>query len=237
MENFTVEKKAYELDGIAIGFIAKPSLGDVIIDKKILEAIIKIEPHCNIDIFCNNDKSYIYAKAFYIGSKNFNRILDSANISQQDISKYDLVLNTHGHAINLNFVNVDRLQNKSPALMQSIVKIEVYNRKYVYGRDFAARVLFNVARSYILGINRYTFMSYNGALPIYDNKVTINLLPEWQGEFEKLGLKKYITVGSNGGNFARFTVKEWPTRYFVEFISLLKSKMPEIQVVQSGGGG
>ena len=230
-------KKAYEFEGVAIGFFCPPALGDSIIAKKVFETLIQIEPNCKIDIFYFNEKAKLYAKAFYGGNKNLNLILDVNKFSGTDIKKYDLVLNASSHSVTLNFLDEKRIYQKSPELFQSILKIDEYNKKFIYNKDLEGVVLFQMARSRILKTNRYTCLACGGALPIYDNKVTINLLPEWQGEFDKLGLKKYITVGSNGGNFARHLVKEWPTRYWVEFISLMKSKMPDIQVVQSGGGG
>ncbi len=232
MENAITEKPAYEFDGISIGYSFYPALGDSIIAKKVFEAIAQVEPNCRIDILCRDDKSRVYAKAFYSGHKNLNQILNASNVN---LKNYDLVLN-FSWDIFLNSVS-ERLQRLSPALFQSIVKIDMYNKKYIYNRDAASRFLFNMARSRILKTNCYTILACDGALPIYDNKVEIKLSPEWKGEFEKLGLKKYITIGSNDINHTRHLVKQWPTRYYVEFISLLKSKMPDITVVQTGGNG
>ena len=227
---------AYELDGISVAFMCPPALGDSIIAKKIFEAIVRVEKNCHIDIFYNGDNSKSYIEAFYSGSKNLNGILSASEIDNKNFQKYDLVLNTGAHAIIINFANLERLQKFSPELFQSVLKIDAYNKKYIYTKDYAGVVLFQMARSRILGTNRFTCLSCEGALPIYDNHVEINLSPEWEIEFKKLGLKKYITVGSNGGAFGRHKVKEWPTRYYKEFISLLKNKMPNIEVIQTGGG-
>lgn len=237
MENVTANKRAYELGGIAIGFLGIPNLGDAIINKKVIEALAILEPNCNIDIICEHARSKIYAKAFYSDMKNFNSIVEVTPNFNQELPKYDLVLYVQCFDIKIFYVNVERLSKLSPALFQSMRQVDIYNKRYMNGKDFGSKALFLMARSRILKTNRYTSLACGGALPIYDNKVTINLLPEWQGEFEKLGLKKYITIGSNGGKFGRHGVKSWPTRYWVEFISLLKSKMPEITVVQSGGNG
>ena len=119
-----------------------------------------------------------------------------------------MALNADGHMVLVMFVNVDRLQKLSPELVWSIFKIDAYNKKYMYGKDFGGRVLFNVARARILKTNRYTCLACDGALPIYDNRVEINLSPDWKNKFENLNLKKYITVGSNGGNLNRHTIKD-----------------------------
>ena len=234
METFTLVKKAYDFDGLSIGFICPPAIGDSIISKKVFEAVIQVEPNCTIDIFCADKKAEVFAKAFYSGNKNLNVITD---YNQEEFSKYDLVLHASSFSVIIFAVNQKRLQKLSPALFLAVAKIDVYNKNFIYKKDFAGRVLFQMARSRILKTDRYTSLSCDGALPIYDNKVTINLLPEWQKEFDKLKLKKYITVGSNGGTLNRHWIKEWPTKYYVEFIALLKSKMPEITVVQTGGNG
>lgn len=234
MESFTLIKKAYDFDGLSIGFICPPSMGDSIISKKVFEAIIQVEPNCTIDILCEIETAKVFAKAFYGGNKNLNVITD---YNQDEFSKYDLVLHTSSFSVLIFSVNQERLQKLSPALFLAVAKIDIFNKNFIYRKDFAGRVLFQMARSRILKTNRYTSLACDGALPISDNKVEINLLPEWQGEFDKLKLKKYITIGSNGGKFGRHIIKEWSTRYWIEFISLMKSKMPEIKVVQSGGGG
>ena len=227
-------KPAFELDGVSVAFVIPAAMGDAIIAKKVFEAVVTIEKNCNIDLFCANDRAVTNAEAFYCDCENFNCFIDD-EFFNQNIKKYDLAINAVGHVIELLFVNVERLKFKSPALLTSVIKIDAYNRKYIYKKDFEGRGLFNMARARILGTNRFTILSCDGALPIHDNRVEIKLFPQWELEFKKLGLKKYITVGSNGGNFNRHIIKEWPARYYVEFISLLKSKMPEIEVVQTGG--
>lgn len=226
---------AYELGGVSAAFVCPPALGDSIISKKVFDAVIMLESKCHIDILCADNKSLAYAKAFYNDNKNLNSIVFLSNTNGVDLRKYDLALQVE-HTVLLLSANLERLQKLSPALFQTVVKIDAYNKRHMYNKDFAGRVLFHMARSRILKTNRYTSLSCDGALPIYDNRVEINLSPKWQAEFESLGLKRYITVGSNGGQFNRHLVKEWLTKYYVEFISLLKSHMPEINVVQTGGG-
>ena len=228
-------KKAYELDGVSIGFIGKSPLGDAVVYKKVFEALTVLEPNCNIDILCMDARARVNAKAFYMGSKNLNNIVDFNN---EELSNYDLVLHMESSAVLIMRANLERLQNLSFTLYQGILKLHNYNLKYnMYKKDLPSKALFCATRARIFKTNRYTCLACEGALPIYDNKVEINLLPEWKNEFDKLGLKRYITLGSNGGNFGRYVIKEWPTRYYVEFISLLKSKMPDITVVQTGGNG
>lgn len=230
-------KKAYEFDGVSIGFIGASPLGDSIMYKKVFEALAVLEPNCKIDVICDSERSRENANAFYSTHKNFNCVSMKDQFFGQEVKKYDLVLGVSPIAIIFYFVNNERLAQMSPKLFQSLIKVEEYNRQYIHGRDFFGRILFQMARARIFKTNRYSFMSCGGALPIFDDKVEINLLTEWKSEFDKLGLKKYITIGSNELQKVRHLVKQWPTRYYVELISLLKVAMPNIEVVQIGGGG
>ena len=205
--NEDVPKPAFELDGISVAFLIHTAMGDTIIAKKIFEAIVTVEKNCKIDFFCNSDNSVFNVMAFYGDNKNFNSIFD-LNFFNKNVKEYDLVTGTSVQAIDLIFVNLERLKSLSPAPAVSISKINDYNQKYMKGKDIIGRTLFNMARARILDLNRYTILACDGALPIYDNRVEINLSPDWKNKFENLNLKRYITVGSNGGNLNRHTIKD-----------------------------
>ena len=147
-------KPAYEFDGISIVFTVSGALGDSIISKKVFETIIDVEKNCKIDLFCKNKSSILYAKNFYIDSKNFNCIIDE-HFFNENINYYDLALNVT-QAIHILFINFERIRQLSPKLFEILVKINIYNQKYIYSKDFCGKILFNMARARILDLNCFT---------------------------------------------------------------------------------
>ena len=231
---------AFESAEVSIAFVPLVGMGDFIVAKKVFDTITEMVPSCKIDIFCDGERDENYVRAFYGQSKNLNRVLSFQNFYGQNVQKYDAALRVW-HMIFLDAFNAERLQKFSPALLQSLQKVELYNRKYVINSCAVGVILRNITRAHILGTNRYTCLSCEGALPIYDNRVEISLTDEGARQFQALGLSKnYITVGSNAGkknNLARHALKEWPAASVTEYISLLNIYLPQVEVVQVGGGG
>ncbi len=230
---------AFESGEVSIAFPLIGGLGDNVIAKKFFDAIIELAPNCAIDIFCINESLKIMASAFFGQSKNLNLILDYNGLYKENIQNYDLALCLFGaRCIILERVNPQTLQEKSPALFQSVLKIEEYNKHNLHGIGSPNAVsLRNSNASRILGKNCFWFLSCGGALPIRDDKVNIPLLPEYKAEFERLNLGNYITVYSDiEFNFTPPKVKTWPIRHLVEYVALIKKRFPNISIVQCGSG-
>ena len=238
------EKFAFESGEVSIAFgIMCGALGDTLISKKVFDSLLELAPNCKADIFLTNDKRDCfkdYIKAFYGKIKNINFVYDDINVYDEISKKYDLAIRVW-HMILIDGTNEEKLKSEVPKLFQAVQKIKLYNRSgFDRMKTIEGTVLSNITRAHILGINRYTCLSCGGALPINDNRVEIPLLPEGERAFHELGLSKnYITIGSNMKNarFHRHIIKEWPTSYFVDYVSLLNQKLPQKQIVQIGGGG
>lgn len=230
---------AFESGKVSVAFNAAPALGDTIIAKSVFDALCRLIPDCRIDVYCTSEASKSYVKAFYGGSKNLNAIV-SFELYAGNIQRYDAAFRVW-HMVLIDFANVQRLQNAAPALLKALEGIDSYNKKYVYNTNEVGIILRNMVRARILGIDRYTCLSCDGALPIYDNHVEIFLTDEGKNSFRKLKLKKnYITIGSNmkvNAGLSRHSLKEWSNRYAVEYISLLNKYIPQIEIIQIGGGG
>ena len=134
--------------------------------------------------------------------------------------------------------NPQRLQALAPDFCQSLNKIDAYNQQLVYGLGpwEASVPLRHMTMAQVLHKN--CFLSYDGALPIRDNKINIPLAPEFKPAFDNLKLDKYITIYSNIAESEknRPKVKTWPTQCFVEYISRMKSRFPSVEIVQCVGG-
>ena len=185
------------------------------------------------------DKDFV--KAFYGDIKNLNLTLNLGEQYANIKKNYDLALYNFGlRTIILDWANTQSLQIKSPALFQSVVKIDEYNKHNFHEiGSLNAVSLRNAAIARILGKNFHWFLSCDGALPIHDDKINIPLSPEYKSKFDAIKLDKYITIYSDINKFSKEhpKVKTWLLRSWHEYISLLKCQMPQIEVVQCGGGG
>lgn len=233
------KKFAFESDEVSIAFTLDYGLGDCIISKKVFDALAELAPDCRIDIFYVGEHRKAYATAFYGGSKNLNLILSHEQQYKQYVGNYDLAIVVGANfAIFLERVNPQRLQAMSPALFQSIIRLEEYNRRYVYGvvpwgTAMASRM---IMLSRILNKNCYALLSCNGALPIRNDKVEIPLLTEYQRKFDSLKLDNYITIYSNiGRTEERPKVKVWSIHCLVEYVARMKKRYPSVEIVQCGG--
>ena len=229
------EKFAFESGEVSIAFTLNYGLGDCVMAKKVFDALIELAPNCVIDIFYEQEQHFVYAKAFYGDRKNLNRILSRKEFYANLFQKYDLAVGLIGnHFIKIYNVNAQRLQEMVPALLNSIIKIYQYAKQNVYGTPVS---LLDMVRARILKKNCFWFLSCDGALPIHDDKVRISLLPEYKPKFDALKLDKYITFYSdiNIDRKDRLKNKSWPAYYWHEYVSLMKKRIPQIEIVQCGG--
>ena len=211
----------------------------VLYQKKSSYALIEIVPDCKIDIFCETKAHEAFGKAFYGMSKNLNKILPFAVTYNENYRKYDLAIFASGaNFISFHWVNVPRLSAMSPKLLESLSKINQYNQQNIHGYSPWWMIPFrNMMLARILNKNCFEFLSYDGALPIRDDKVNIPLAPEFKSQFDALKLDKYITIYTdiNEKEKARPKVKTWPLRYMVEYVAHTKKHFPAVEIVQCGG--
>ncbi|MBO4779528.1 MAG: hypothetical protein J5497_02705 [Selenomonadaceae bacterium] len=232
------KKFAFESGKISIAFGLGYGLGDSVVAKKIFDSLVEIEPSCVFDIFCKEPRHFDFAKAFYGFSKNLNRILSHEKFYEQNITKYSLAVWVVGtHCIMFDGANIEQLK-KSPALLNMALQVQEYNNRMV--KDFKplgfSVPLRNVCISRILHKNFFWFLSCGGILPIHDEQVEIPLSPDYQHDFNRLKLDKYITIYSNIHRQAtRRKSKSWSMKYLVEYVAAVKKNFPALKVIQVGG--
>ena len=236
------EKFAYESGKVSISFPIDAGLGDCLIARKVFDALVELVPDCLIDVFYFGEHRKAFAKSFYGDSKNLNIIVKADEVYQKHARNYDLSMGYSCFGfINLFHANVQRLTSAAPKLLEAVSKIDEYNKRFVYrsAQDVMSIMLRQMTSARILGKNIFYFMSCGGALPIYDDRVNIKLFPEYRRQFDKLKLKNYITIYSNISEKDRDRpkVKTWPVRHLYEYVARMKKQMPQINIVQCGGGG
>lgn len=229
---------AFESEDVSISFHVVGLMGDWIMARKVFDAIVELVPDCVVDCVCLNENNKTFAKAFYSDCKNINRLVNVQEYAN-NMQKYDLALYVGGcHAIFFEWINPERLQAMAPDFLQRLGKINQFNQMYVHNMGpWKLTVAFrNMISAKILSKNCFRFLSYNGALPIHDDKIKIPLAPEYKAEFDKLKLDKYITIYTDltQSERDRPKVKAWPVRCFTEYIARMRKRFPEVEIVQVG---
>lgn len=235
------EKYAFESSecvSIAM-FLGSSGFGDFLVSKKIFNAFVELEPRCSIDIFTGGWRK-IASKGIFGESKNLNLILDRDLLVRDLEQKYDMVLRPQGtFLIFAGTADKERLKAKSPALYDSLTKINAYNEKFVkpFAASYNSSALHHLEMARVLGKDIWYFLSCDGAIPIRDDDTPyIFLSPEFKSQFDDLKLGKYITIYSNIGDIKNSKIKTWPIEYLVEYVRLVKERLPQIEVIQVGEG-
>ena len=124
---------AFETGEVSVLFYSIGGLGDVVVARKVFDAVIELAPNCRVDIFCAWESHKNFARAFFGDSPNLNLILDDFAQYEQILTNYDLSLWTLGtHAVHCKYVNIRRLQSSAPALLETFLKIIDYNNENLY---------------------------------------------------------------------------------------------------------
>ena len=237
----TTKKYAFELSDVSIAlFLQSDGLGDILVPRKILNAVVELAPNCSVDIFVKNLRHKIASKAFYGDSKNLNLILDKELFTTDIMQKYDIILRPQGtFRLCAEASDKERLKAKSPALFNSFTKINAYNEKFhkPFASSYNSVALHTAQMARVLGKNMCYFLSCDDALPIRDDgKPYIFLSSDFKQQFDDLSLNEYITIYSNITDIKIPKLKSWPMEYLTEYVDLMKKHFPNIEIVQCGGG-
>ena len=234
------EKFAFESGEVSVAFYPIGGLGDSVVARKVFDAITELAPACRVDIFCTSESHKNFARAFYGDSPNLNLILNNVTRYEQILTNYDLELWILGtHAVHCKYVNIRRLQNSAPALLETLLKVNDYNKENLY--DFSqiwgiVLPLRNMTMSRSLNKNFLYFLSGGGVLNICKEGTWLKVAPEYQAAFDALKLGNYITIYANISRYeSRLKAKVWSMRYIVEYVDAVKKIFPAIKIVQVGG--
>ena len=221
-------------DNIAIAFCLNGGLGDIIIGKVFVESFMKsLRLTSRADIYTLAGRVNFTKAVFDEGSEFIDKIL----IKGHQKRKYDLVFSV-SYGIRIIEFQEKRIRALAPALADEIVQLQERIRRY--GVDFTRgsqhRIHFDRCRA--LGYTCYTAYNYYNICKISDWHIKIPLLDEYKSEYEKLRLKKYITVnlgwGLSDGGSGKTPSKVWPLERYNDFVRLCKETFRDIQIIQLG---
>jgi len=227
---------AFEEPGLAIALKYGPGLGDAIIKKKLFKAIAELAPTAKIDIYAPNASKII--PLIYRDEPNFHAAIDDGGAVYVDNhEKYGLSMSIF-YMVQMDHVKYAVLSENSPALADAARKIEAANEVYKLSIYPTTQNWIHFGRARYHGWNCYNIYNYTGAFTIEGQKVTIPLAPAAETEFQKLGLKSYITVNFGNGAASKgnqsLVSKQWPKEYFEAYIAGMHAHFPDLEIIQLG---
>lgn len=224
---------------IAVNMVG--GIGDAIFAKKvIMEFITLSDNECYIDIYAEKHLVH-FVLGLYSDVPSVKNVYDSSVNGFSDImDAYDLAIEPT-YIFGLLQFKEDSLEKKNRNFYEVIVKIKDYlranNLSYLHPTDNSVQF----ARAQKKGCNVYTNYSFDGLLPISDDKVNIPLLTDEQDLYKKIicndsgVIVPFITV-NYGWSFDATNVpsKIWPIEFFFELVGLIKTNFPKLHIVQLG---
>lgn len=227
---------AYLEEGLSIAFYMVGAFGDAIIQKIFVEKVESLAPDCSIDIYHN--KADIYLSTLYKDDHHINElIIDAGALYRNNKDKYTVSFSIRGYFIN-EIIYRERAEDLCPRLYERIQMVDTVKlKKEDAAFSVAPKVMF--LRRIIKGLTCYTGFSYEGVFDIRDYHVHIPLDESYRVAYEKLELKRYITLNFGNGDSPDSTLvaKSWPMNRFACFVELFKQAYPDITVVQVGAKG
>ena len=221
---------AYEQADISIACYLLGGLGDFIIQKRFIMALVQLLPAVKIDIFVVHNTEFLellYRDMSEIHSIIMNTGKEFERLQNRYSASFEICGGGFLKMLNLKneYFSLD-MQRKFNRLRE-IIEEEDYDKYRAMGLMYARRIR--------LGLNCYTGFRYNGIFPIRDWRVPITL-NEPDECISKLRGRLYITV--NGGNGdakdEKLISKTWSKENFEKFIKLFNKAHSSIGVVQIG---
>lgn len=227
---------AYETGRTSIAVKYNSALGDNVIRKSVVEALVRLAPGCVIDIYSPVASSVV--RSLYYGCDYIHSLIDDGGwLYRSRMKNYDMALR-----IEILQANVDWLSDDLKVRESNLYKAMQTYQEYYHGEnaDPDKSTFININRALFLGQNCYTMFD-GGVLGIKEMRVDIRLDPAFQERYVALDLgSSYITFGCAAGagtNAKTGGYKQWPLERWQEFVQVVKESHPGIKVVQLGAKG
>lgn len=225
---------AYQRSNISLALLLSGGIGDMVMNKRFVEEIIRFVPNILIDIYYANSGDFL--KYLYSDCDNVNIVIPNLGTRYAiKCSEYTIGIEVAA----LRYVHVDifkkeRFEILNKEFVVKVCKLMEESKKEDFNLNTLNYVI--LGRRLYNGYNAYTRFNYNGAFDIKDKNVHIPLTQESEKYFRNLELGKYITINcGNGVNGDGSSVsKAWPHEYYEEFAILFKKKYTTINLVQIG---
>lgn len=228
------EKLSFVSSEISVAVKLSGALGDNIIRKKVIEALVKIAPDCQIDLYSPVANSLL--KSLYSNVTQVKNFIDDGGLLYSNNSEKYTIAMTIANFIRVDSEKLESIEEKNVFFYRKMKLL--IERCKEYRVDFSMPLYTFFSRAIKRGKNCYTVYDYDGVFDISDKDAHIKLNKDYRNSFANLNVNKYITI--NYGNAVSKNVKnqiakQWPLDYFEKLILLLKKQYPNYEIVQLGG--
>ena len=238
MACFTVKKDEVVCqDAISIAMIISGGLGDQIINKHFLYAMLSYAnlEKCVVDLYVSPAR-YKFAKSIFGDKKNINEIF-SRTVYPQELSDYDVVFR-YDYVLKFYRINLDKICLLDQRFYYFLKNAKDYIQKYGLDADNPLHRNIHFSRCRVLGYNCYTNYSELFDNKI-ENKVEITVDKKFEAEFNNINLDRYITINYGWGGHRdsfpdKIPNKVWEIDRYSEFNRLFHAAFPGIKIVQIG---
>ncbi len=227
---------AFKKGGISVAIKLSGALGDNIIRKKVIEALLRLDSDIHIDIYSPVASSLL--RAFYTENDWIDNFIDDGGgLYSQNKNNYHIAI-TIANFIKVDGEDLETIKETHP-FFYTKMKLLI-QRCDEYRVDFSIPLFTYFAKALKQGKNCHSVYEYGGVFDIPDRDAHLILNQDFRLSYEKLCLGKYITLNyGNGvtGDREHQIAKQWPAERFEKLIRVLHEVYPLYEVVQLGGSG
>ena len=227
---------AFEKSNLSIALKMGPQLGDAIIRKKVFCELAHMASNALFDIYAPNADKFI--NTIYNDQPQINKIINDGGAAYADnCDKYNVSLSVF-YMISVDFFDYEKTRICNQEFADKIRKHQEKNKEYGLSIYPSTQNRIHIGRAVFKGWNCYTAYKYTDVFYINDSKVEIPFDSSYENKYNKLNLKKYITLNFGNGTTSKGNkhglAKQWPWEYYNQFIEMFKIYYPNIEIVQLG---
>ena len=207
-------------------------IGDNIVQKKIIETFVELDPNLCIDAYCSANLSFL--QFLYEDMSQIHWIKPNLGFHYNaELSRYATALRFYG----VRGLSIDTLKDEN-VFSQELKDVLTHLKDYIDKHPLTGSTFEMFYRCRYRKENVYQRFLYGGIIPCKNQKVHIPRNIEGQDRFTAMNLKSYITVnyGNGSSSKADLVAKAWPRIYFEKLIVLLHEYDPTLVIVQLGSG-
>lgn len=234
--NLDTAEYAYKKSSVSVALKYGPGLGDSIIKKAFYIELVRLLPDVLVDIYAPGGLKFI--PSLYSDQHSLNCVVDDGGgLYFENKTKYTLALSVF-RLIEVDYIDFTVLEKFNHQFAELMRKHINNHNKYKLSNFPSTQNWIHYGRARFMGWSCYSLYKYTGVFNVEQGKVEIPLDDSKKDILRKYSLDNYITInygnGAVGKGYKESSNKQWPLKYFSEFIALFKNTYNSSMVVQVG---